>query len=179
MEYETQTVDNSTDSLPPDLPIDKIRFQTSSGRSWSGPNYYRIKDKAVKVMAEAGIRTLSDLEGWTKSELEEFSGIGEVGAERLLNAADLADVQYRGDDFPWEVEVTVRIPRELVELVDEFPESDVQEALRGKLETADVLEALKEELLERQAEKLEEKKQELLSQADELDGQIEKYRQQT
>lgn len=128
----------------------------------------RFPKAARQACAAAGIETVADLEGWSKNDLTDLSGIGRKSAKRLLQAADNAEVDYRGTGFPWELTVTIKVPSERVPNLREHDEDEITDALASLMTTDGLFDDVEETLREARRKELEERRAKIEAELKEL-----------
>lgn len=168
--YGLIKVGKDSEGVPADAPIGDLRFKTNGG--WRGHENYngKVSGGGLDALEEHGVEVVSDLEGWSESELVELDGIGEKTARRLIDAADRADVEYRGDGYPWDVTVEVEVPTEIAPTIADRPEGEISQAANEFFQRNGFFEQIEEMAIAAQVRELEERKQGIEGQIAELTG---------
>lgn len=154
--------------IPADADLSCLYFKNQWGYERPLPR------TALQALKERGIEVVSDLDDMSVEDLTDIPGIDSATAENLLHAAKKADVDYRGIGFPWEVKVTVRVPKAYIESVREAGAKEVSEGLAAIFNAEDFFENLSERLKAAKKAEIQRRIEELNEQLRELDAPVAK-----
>jgi predicted RecB family nuclease len=160
---------NVTDNgkLPPAAKISELRFNAAA---WSYRGEWRgLRGEVVRNLHAEGITTIADLENHSIATLKAIPGVGQDTAAKLVKVAKMADIKYRGTDWPWEVEVKIQVPSELVKHVGNLPKGEVQLAVAEHIssELWDKIDAI---IIKRRKEQLQLKLAKLQEELNSIEG---------
>jgi autonomous glycyl radical cofactor GrcA len=171
-DYPLIKIEDNTKSVPVDCPIERLRFRLKRRSYYHNKDYGRITENGVEnLRKEHDVVYVKDLEGWSEDDLMEVTGIGQTSARRLVRAAELADVEYRGEGWPWEAEITIRIPQKFVKDMMQLDAETLEDAAQKRLSDDEFFSQVAELAVERRIEELEQQREQLGQRILELRGE--------
>jgi len=123
--------------LPAITPLETIRYCTHGHSSYWGSTGYRplFVKEALQYLKKQNVYALQDLEGWNSDKLNKVPGLGPTTVSRILKCLRHSSVKHRGIGYPWELGLTVQVPTQDVELLYQYDQTEVEEALAHHVAT--------------------------------------------